>query len=752
MGKENIKVRVFTSKKFKRIAGDKKITQRLKDAGYENEKALISMFLIDCASRMKNIKNDSLKQASVFKPETLKDSDYYSFRIDRQYRVIFALQKEKDDNSSDIVDTYYFADIGPHESNNGKDTQTSIYNSYAGNGSEWPNGKFDESVKQKMDFEKKPEIFYAPVCTDNGSILSLTDDDLPEQKDIEESGIRFSDIDDDFYKLIGVEPDKIERIKELKNYDENELKKLGLKADSIEALEALIMEKNPFAVLFAYFNPDLTQGFDVINRSLRDWRTHIFRIQKKYAEKDYFGPAKIIGAAGTGKTVIAMYRAKYLAESLKDNEKILYTFKSTSLISEFKNSIEAVCGENAKKIDVINIDQLIKVNAGLNIIFDEKKIESQWENIVNSVVSGKSDISVSYCMKEYHDAAGYLSEFTEEKFLAWGYRQLLSKYSDYPSDEQFIKEIYPEIQKRQTVWKVFEKYRESAKNQDKYDIVTATLETIKKTENPLYKHIIVDECQDLDPEHLRYLRVIAGEEHENDIFLVGDARQRIFNSDSERAHLSICGINVRDNIKVLTTNYRTRERIYRFATNLLDGIEVDDLDQDILHDLECESHYGGGEINKHLSDDQEGEFEYINNEIWRLIDEEHVTPRNICVVSGLDLRASHRNTIEPYISSFNRFSQGKDVRSVNLKDKSDDEVGDNRAVRFSKYNRVKGLEYDYIFVSVTEMKDKEIPKNIKQLYVALTRARKGVYITGYGNGSLPEFIETAYEKFISEDK
>ena len=61
MGKENIKVRVFTSKKFKRIAGDKKITQRLKDAGYENEKALISMFLIDCASRMKNIKNDSLK-------------------------------------------------------------------------------------------------------------------------------------------------------------------------------------------------------------------------------------------------------------------------------------------------------------------------------------------------------------------------------------------------------------------------------------------------------------------------------------------------------------------------------------------------------------------------------------------------------------------------------------------------------------------------------------------------------------------
>ena len=97
MGKENIKVRVFTSKKFKRIA--KKITQRLKDAGYENEKALISMFLIDCASRMKNIKNDSLKQASVFQPETLKGSDYYSFRIDNQYRVIFALQKEKDDNS-----------------------------------------------------------------------------------------------------------------------------------------------------------------------------------------------------------------------------------------------------------------------------------------------------------------------------------------------------------------------------------------------------------------------------------------------------------------------------------------------------------------------------------------------------------------------------------------------------------------------------------------------------------------------------
>lgn len=753
MKNECITVRFFTSKKFKKVAGEKKTLQRIKDAGFENEKALISMFLIDCASRMKNIKTDNLKQASSFSPETLKDSDYYSFRIDRQYRVIFALQKERDEDTATEVDTYYFADIGPHESNNGKDTQTSIYNSYAGVGANWPNGKFNDEIKKQMGFDSKPNVFYAPVHTNNGFSQVLIDNDTPEKENIKESGVRLSDFDDSFFKLIGVKPDSIEELKKIKNFNQNKFDELGLEKNSIEALDALFLEESPFEVIHAYLNPNVTNGFDAINSSLHDWRTHIFRIQKRYAEKDYSGPAKIIGAAGTGKTVIAMYRANYLAQRMEDNERILYTFKSTSLINEFKNSIEAVCGENAEKIDVINIDQLIYKFANIsNINYKKDEIMSRWENAVEHAIPEREDITASYCMKEYQEAAGYLSEFTEKQFIAWGYKSVLSKYDGDTSDNLFFEKIYQEIQKRQAVWRVFEEYQNLMSIEDKKDIVTATLMAIKNTEQPLYKHIIVDECQDLDPEYLRFLRVIAGEEHENDIFLVGDARQRIYSNDDERAYLSNCGINVRDNNLILRTNYRTRERIFRFATNLLDGIEVDDLDFDILQDLECESHYGGGEIHKKVFDDQEHEFEFINNEILRLINEEHVTPRNICVVTGLKLQDHHNSTIEPYISSFNIFSQGNDVRSANLKDKSDDKVNDDRAVRFSKFNRIKGLEYDYIFVSVNEMNDNEIPQNIKQLYVALTRARKGVYISGFGRETLPAFIETAYEKLISEDE
>ena len=88
-----------------------------------------------------------------------------------------------------------------------------------------------------------------------------------------------------------------------------------------------------------------------------------------------------------------------------------------------------------------------------------------------------------------------------------------------------------------------------------------------------YRAVIVDEAQDMSAEAFRFAGDCRGER--NDIFIVGDAHQRIYR---HRVSLGQCGINIKGRGKKLKVNYRTTEEIRRFAVCLFEGREIDDLD------------------------------------------------------------------------------------------------------------------------------------------------------------------------------
>ena len=100
-----------------------------------------------------------------------------------------------------------------------------------------------------------------------------------------------------------------------------------------------------------------------------------------------------------------------------------------------------------------------------------------------------------------------------------------------------------------------------------------------ETTSKLYPYIIVDEGQDFSQIAMELLRSIAGEPHRNDIFIVGDAHQRIYRN---KTVLSKCGIQVRGRSSILRINYRTTEETRAYAFALLQGIPFDDLDGDVL--------------------------------------------------------------------------------------------------------------------------------------------------------------------------
>ena len=64
----------------------------------------------------------------------------------------------------------------------------------------------------------------------------------------------------------------------------------------------------------------------IMNAPLAQWRIFLHPTQHKLAIGDRSGPVRILGGAGTGKTVLAMHRAKWLAENrTPDSKKVLFT-------------------------------------------------------------------------------------------------------------------------------------------------------------------------------------------------------------------------------------------------------------------------------------------------------------------------------------------------------------------------------------------------------------------------------------------
>lgn len=297
--------------------------------------------------------------------------------------------------------------------------------------------------------------------------------------------------------------------------------------------------------------------------------------------------------------------------------------------------------------------------------------------------------------------------------------------------------------KRMQVWKVFENYQNLMKENQIRDINTAMYESTKLLQSagrkPRYASIIIDEGQDFSDNAYRLIRALAGEEHPNDIFIVGDSHQRIYRNHPT---LSKCGINVRGRSSILKINYRTTEEIRKRAFALLNGISFDDLDNDLDLGDKCQSLTHGEKPIVENFENANDEFDFLLREVKKL-KENGVSLTDICVV------ARTKKLVDDYIALFTRAG----IRSYAIKrNKVDDRSFDG--LRVATMHRVKGLEFKYVFIAAVNNRIIPLPSAINKtdvvseaesitsekclLYVAMTRAQKGVYITSYGRPS--EFL------------
>lgn len=237
------------------------------------------------------------------------------------------------------------------------------------------------------------------------------------------------------------------------------------------------------------------------------------------------------------------------------------------------------------------------------------------------------------------------------------------------------------------------------------------------------------------PEALQLVRSIVPEAA-NDLFFVGDGHQRIYR---RRAVMGQCGVRIVGRSRKLRINYRTTEEIRRFASAVLEGVVIDDLD-------------GGEETgNDYLSLTRGPRPELIDRETeadeiaaiaerLRAIEAGGGELRDCCLM----LRTGALR---------DRFHQG--LRDAGLASVKLERRADNRAVdgvRVGNMHRVKGLEFRHVVLAamgerhvpnrraiagsddVTELADRELAERAL-VHVCASRAIETLVVSWHGTES-----------------
>ncbi len=95
----------------------------------------------------------------------------------------------------------------------------------------------------------------------------------------------------------------------------------------------------------------------ILDAPLEKWRIFLHPSQDRLVTRSFHGPARVLGGAGTGKTVVAMHRARHLAITAcpGPEDRILFTTYTANLAENVRDNLMGLCGDLAARIEVVHL-------------------------------------------------------------------------------------------------------------------------------------------------------------------------------------------------------------------------------------------------------------------------------------------------------------------------------------------------------------------------------------------------------------
>lgn len=317
------------------------------------------------------------------------------------------------------------------------------------------------------------------------------------------------------------------------------------------------------------------------------WRLFLHPEQQKYVTDDRAGTMRLSGGAGTGKTVVAIHRARHLAAT-NPGARILLTTFTRNLAEDLANGMRRLDdsiplpskleqpGVLVKGIDQVAWAVVQKAGDG---------IAEAAQTVLGAARTGVLKATPDTLWQDaVADAGADLPrELATQAFLEAEYTQVIlpariTSAQAYVRVRRAGRGVALDRGKRVAVWKVVEAYRAKARAEestDYYEKAEIAAAWLDAQPEKLFEHVLVDEAQDLAPSRLKLLRALVPEGR-NDLFIAEDSHQRIY---GQKVTLSHVGINVRGGrSRRLTLNYRTTAQNLDWAMRVLSGADWTDLE------------------------------------------------------------------------------------------------------------------------------------------------------------------------------
>lgn len=506
---------------------------------------------------------------------------------------------------------------------------------------------------------------------------------------------------------------------------------------SAESLPDSFLWKTVFTEAFDH--PDAQRRFRVMN-SVEElaaaldypwdkWTIFLHPAQRELVERDFNGPARVAGSAGTGKTIVALHRAVHLARHHRDSRILLATFSDTlanALRAKLRRLIhhEPRLGDNIEVHSLNAIGRrLYELQIGAPKIASDDAIQSLIANAAKEI--GGHKFSQHFVWTEWRDVVD-----------AWQ----LDAWEAYRDVRRLGRKTRLPEPQRAVLWSIFDLVRNRLAGDGSITyagMFGRLADRLTASKGAPFDFAVIDEAQDVSVAQLRFLAAL-GADRPNGLFFAGDLGQRIFQQPFSWKAL---GVDIRGRSRTLHINYRTSHQIRTQADRLL-GPELSDVDGN--------------------TEDRTGTVSVFNGpppEIRVL-----KSPDEECETVGHWLRARHNEGVVPHeIGVFVRSAAQLD-RARSAVEKSglpfkvlDDavEITDGH-VSICTMHLAKGLEFRAVAVmacddeviplqerieTAADDSDLEEVYNTERhlLYVACTRARDHLLVTSVDPAS--EFLD-----------
>jgi mRNA-degrading endonuclease RelE of RelBE toxin-antitoxin system len=321
------------------------------------------------------------------------------------------------------------------------------------------------------------------------------------------------------------------------------------------------------ATVDPFSHPDAQRRFRVLanveelQRALdfpwEKWAVFLHPAQRQLVERAYGGPARVSGSAGTGKTIVAIHRAAFLARRHPAARILLTTF-SKALANALKAKIDHLVGNETalagrivvRPLTGIGYDMYAEAFGTPNIV-SAAIIRALLEQVAKA--AGTHRFSPQFLLGEWSDVVD-----------AWQ----LASWEAYRDVARLGRKTRIGGKQREILWSIFAGVRAGL---DERKLVTwpqlfgRLCGRLASGGSLPYDYVVVDEAQDVGIAELRYLAALGGGRPDA-LFFAGDLGQRIFQQPFSWKAL---GVDIRGRSYALRINYRTSHQIRSHADRLL---------------------------------------------------------------------------------------------------------------------------------------------------------------------------------------